>query len=134
MAVKLETQTIRIIALFEKITKVHARDCIEMDNCVYFLVDPGKVGLAIGKGGSVINGVRKALGKTVKVFGYYDNPEDMVKNLIPGVKNIELNGGSMVVSIQPKERTAAVGRNGANIRAVKEIMNRHFSIKNLKLR
>ncbi|MBI4175830.1 MAG: NusA-like transcription termination signal-binding factor [Candidatus Aenigmarchaeota archaeon] len=134
MGVKLETQTIRIIALFEKMTKVHARDCIEMDNCVYFLVDPAKVGLAIGRNGEVIKGVRNILGKTVKVFGYYSTPEDMIKNLIPGIKNIEFSNGSMTVSVPLKDRTSVVGRNGANIRAIKEIMNRHFSIKNFKLR
>ena len=39
MAVKLETEDIRNLAAFEKITKVHARDCIITDNCIYFLVD-----------------------------------------------------------------------------------------------
>ena len=61
MAVKLGIDSIRTIALFEKITNVHAKDCLITDDCVYFLVDPDKIGLAIGKNGSVIKEVRKSL-------------------------------------------------------------------------
>ena len=54
MTVKLETDTIRIIAAFENLTKVHARDCLVADNCIYFMVDADKIGMAIGKNGAVI--------------------------------------------------------------------------------
>ena len=39
MTVKLCTDSIRIIALFENITNVHAKDCIIMDNSIYFVVE-----------------------------------------------------------------------------------------------
>ena len=44
MSVKLGTDSIRNIAAFEKITEVHAHDCLITEECVYFLVDPEKVG------------------------------------------------------------------------------------------
>ena len=65
MAVKFETQSIRTLAYFEKKTNVHARDCIITDDCIYFLVEPEKIGMAIGKSGSIIKDVRKAFGKNV---------------------------------------------------------------------
>ena len=134
MAVKFETQSIRTLAYFEKKTNVHARDCIITDDCIYFLVEPEKIGMAIGKSGSIIKDVRKAFGKNVKVFGYYPDPEEMVRSMMPGIKNIDMSSDSMVITIPRDERVAAIGRNGSNIKIVREIMNRHFSVKNLKLR
>ena len=134
MGIKLETEDIRTIALFENITKVHAKDCLITDNCVYFLVDKEKVGLAIGKNGSVIRSVRNNLNKNVKIFGYSDTPEGMIRNLIQEPRSVTISDGSMTVSIAPEDRVGVIGRNGENIKAIREIMKRHFSIENLKLK
>ena len=134
MAVKLETQIIRTIAMFEKITKVHALDCIVTENCVYFLVNPEKVGIAVGKNGSTIKDVRRVLGKPIKIFGYFDDPEMLIKNMIPVVKNVDINNGSALISVPKEERNSVIGKNGTNIRAMRDILNRHFAIKNIRLR
>jgi len=134
MVVKLGIDSIRTIALFEKITNVHAKDCLITEDCVYFLVDPDKIGLAIGKNGTVIKEVRKSLGKQVKIFGYSDKPEDMIRNMIPNIKNLNFNNETMVITVSPEDKVAVIGKNGRNIKAIKEIMERHFSIKHIKLR
>ena len=134
MSVKLGIDSIRTIALFEKVTNVHAKDCLITEDCVYFLVDPEKIGLAIGKNGAVIKEVRKSLGRQVKIFGYSDKPEEMIKNLIPNIKTMTLNNGSMVISVPSDDKVSVIGKNGRNIKAIKEIMRRHFSIKYVKLR
>lgn len=134
MTVKLGIDSIRTIALFERVTNVHAKDCLITDDCVYFLVDPEKIGLAIGKNGAVIKEVRKSLGRQVKIFGYSDKPEDMINNLIPNIKTMTFNNGSMVISIPSDDKVNVIGKNGRNIKAIKEIMRRHFSIKYVKLR
>jgi len=134
MAVKLETEAIRNLAAFERITRVHARDCLITDKCVYFLVDSKKIGLAIGKNGSNIKEVRRVLGRQVRLFGYADSAEETIKNIVPDLKSIKMEGGSMVVSIQPKDRVSVIGRNGETIRVIRQILKRHFNIDNLKLR
>jgi N utilization substance protein A len=134
MSVKLETQTIRIIAAFEKMTKVHARDCIIIEDSIYFLVDPGKIGFAIGKNGSNIKEVSRSLGKAVRLFAYHDEPVEMVKSMVPSAKSIEIKKDMVSLTIPAGDRVAVIGRNGKNIKAIKDIMNRHFGIKSVKLR
>jgi len=134
MTVKLATEAIRTIAVFEKVTKVHAKDCLITDNCIYFLVDEKKVGLAVGKNGSVVKELRNMFRKQVKLFGYSDKLENMIKNMIPGLKNIRMYDDSVVVSIEPRDRVQVIGKNGENINAVREMLKRHFSINNLKIK
>ena len=133
MSIKLETEAIRTIAAFERVTKVHARDCLITDNCIYFLVEVGKVGLAIGKNGSVIKEMRRVLGRPIRIFGYSENPEDMIKSITP-VKTVKLEDDSLVVTIQPKDRVLIIGKNGETIRVVRDFLKRHYNINNLKLR
>ncbi|HJW96892.1 MAG TPA: NusA-like transcription termination signal-binding factor [archaeon] len=134
MLVKLGTDSIRNIAAFESVTEVHAHDCLITEDCVYFLVDPANVGLAIGKNGATIRELRKIFGKTVRVFGHYDSPELFIRNAFPNVKSVEMNNGRMTVAIPEEDRMGVIGRSGRNIKAVREIMERHFSIKDLRVK
>ena len=62
-AIKLTTDQIRLISLFQNVTKTTARDCIddEQQNKIIFVVNSGKMGLAIGKGGSNIKSLQNIL-------------------------------------------------------------------------
>jgi N utilization substance protein A len=134
MTIKLQTQNIRDIAVFERVTKVHVKDCIRDENCVYFMIETGKAGLAIGKNGAVIKSVSRVLGKTVKVFEFAQDLETMVKNMIPTAKNVETGNGSVTVTIPNSDRSVVIGRSGRNIKVMKEFLNRHFKINYLRLR
>ncbi len=134
MSIKLATQNIRDIAVFERVTHVHAKDCIRGESCVYVMIEQGKSGLAIGKNGSNVKSVGRVLGKPVKVFEFAPDLESMVKNMIPSVKGMEVNGESVTVSIPKSDRSVVIGRSGQNIKVMKEFLKRHFKIKYLRLR
>jgi N utilization substance protein A len=134
MPVKLETETIRIIALFERITKIHAKDCLIMEDCVCFLVDPEKIGLAVGKNGAVIREVKSLLKKDVRVLGYAETADDFIRAQVPTVKSIEIHDGAATLSIPSKDRVMAIGKNGRNIKIIREVLRRHFDIKAVRLR
>jgi N utilization substance protein A len=134
MSIKLTTEDIRVVGVFERIIGVHVRDCLINDDFVYFLIEPGKMGMAIGKNGAKIKSMSNALGKRVKVFEYAETPEEMVKNFIPSATSIEINDGVVTVSVPVTDRSAVIGRNGKNIKMIREFLNRHFNIKNLRLK
>jgi len=61
VSVKFDTATIRSINMFEDITGVEVMDAITLDDTAYFVVEEGKMGLAIGKGGKTIKKVQSRL-------------------------------------------------------------------------
>ncbi|MCK4714008.1 MAG: NusA-like transcription termination signal-binding factor [Candidatus Aenigmarchaeota archaeon] len=134
MTIKLQTQNIRDIGVFERVTNVHVKDCIRDENCVYFMIETGKSGLAIGKNGAVIKNVSRVLGKTVKIFEFAQDAETMVKNMIPTAKNVEVGNGSVTVTLPNSDRSVVIGRGGRNIKVMKEFLSRHFKINYLRLR
>ncbi len=134
MNIKIETAAVRNMTTFERITKVHPKDCLIKDDNAYFLVDPASVGIAIGKKGAHVRELTRILGKNVKIFGYSSQLEDQVRQMIPSARSIQVNDSTVTVSVAPEDRVTVIGRGGSNINAIKEILKRHFSIKNFRLR
>ena len=101
---------------------------------VYFMVEKGKSGLAIGKNGAIIKNVSKVLGKAAKVFEFSPELDEMVKSMIPTAKNVEIANGAVTVTIPNSDRSVVIGRSGRNIKVMKEFLNRHFKVNYLRLR
>jgi N utilization substance protein A len=134
MTIKLTTEHVRIVGTFERLAGVHVRDCLLDDDTVYFLIEPGKMGKAIGKNGNNIKSICSALGKKVKIFEYADTPEKLVRNLIPNLGSFEMNNDVITVSVPLSERSTIIGKNGKNIKMIRQFLERHFNVKNLRLR
>jgi len=134
MTIKLTTDHIRTVGVFERLTGVHVKDCLMDEQCVYFLIEPGKMGIAIGKSGGTIKNVSRALGKSVKIFEYAEGLEEMVKNFIPNLKNMEIMDSVVTVSVNVSDRSTIIGKNGRNIKMIREFLKRHFKIENLRLK
>lgn len=138
MTIVLNMETIRLLNLFENITKVHVKDCFVDDEDVYFIVEEGKIGLAIGKGGSSIKNVEKAIEKNVKVFEYSPNLVEFVKNLIPQAKEVSIinNTDSVEVEIRvdKSDKGYVIGRGGEKIKIYREILKRVHNVSDLRVK
>ncbi|MFQ6020485.1 MAG: NusA-like transcription termination signal-binding factor [Candidatus Aenigmatarchaeota archaeon] len=127
-----DTDTIRVITAFENITGTEVRDCIIYDT-IYFLVNPGKVAIAIGKNGQTIRTAEKMLKKPIKIFEWSENDLEFIKNMIPQSQKIEINDDNAIVSLDSKDRGAVIGREGSNINVIREFLLRNSNIKKLKI-
>ncbi len=134
MSVKIGNEEIQTLAIFEKATGTYARDCIKDGDSIYFVVEKGKMGTAIGKGGVNVKRVREILRKDIKIFEYSPQPEEMIKNMIPAVKEVEIKGEEAVITVDSKDRSAVIGKGGKNIKIIKELVSRHFKIKNVRIK
>ncbi|PJA22542.1 NusA-like transcription termination signal-binding factor, partial [archaeon CG_4_10_14_0_2_um_filter_Archaea_38_6] len=73
--IKLDTQTIQNLALFEKVTKASVKDCIEKDDEIIFIIDKKDFGKAIGRNGSNVKKMEQKLRKKVTLLKFDSNPE-----------------------------------------------------------
>jgi len=119
--------------MFENVTGVDARECVITDNKAYFVVPEGKAGMAIGKGGKVVQKVQKKLNKDVKVYEYSDNIGKFLNNIVPadirGV-DVEEEGEEKEVEIQVsrENKGRVVGKNGNKIDSIRHILARTHNV------
>jgi N utilization substance protein A len=134
--VKLTTEGIRYIALFESLTGAIARDCYVDDenDRVIFVVKKGDMGLAIGKNGNNINRVKRSVGKHVEIVEYSDEVDEFVANALQPVfvKKVQVvvkeNRKLAYVEVMSKDRGIAIGKNGRNIQKAKLLAQRHHGL------
>lgn len=131
-----DNDTIQLISAFERITRSRVHDCLKIDSeeepFVLFLIDRGGMGKAIGKGGENIKKAEDLIGCRIKVFEYSDNEAEFVKNLVPSAKSVKVDNGK--ASIKTQKRGAVIGKNGSNIKILKQILERNSTIKEIEVR
>ena len=98
-----DNDTIRLITAFENIAQTEVRDCVFADT-IYFLVNPGKMARTIGKNGYNIKNAEKMLGRPIKIFEWNNDDREFIKNMIPKVKKVEINGEKAVATLNSENR------------------------------
>ncbi len=135
--IKLTTDQMRLMSLFQNVTRATARDCIEDEkqNRVIFVVNSGKMGLAIGKGGSNIKTLQKIVKKNVELVEFDEDPAKFLKTMLNPklVSEVKLNkrdDGSLqaIVIVDPRKKGIVVGREGRNAEKARLLAKRYFGI------
>ena len=136
-SIKLSTDQIRLISLFQNVTKATARDCLddEKQNRIIFVVNEGKMGLAIGKGGSTIKSLQNILKRDVELVEYFDDPIKFLKNILNPkfVNEVKLDtkpdGSSQaIIIVDHGKKGLVVGRAGCNAEKARLFAKRYFNI------
>ena len=136
-SIKLTMDQMRKISLFQNITKVTPRDCIddEKQDRLIFVVNEGKMGLAIGKNGSNIKSLQNLLKRNIELVEYFNDPIKFLKNLLNAklineVKISKRVDGSpqAIVLVNPNNKGLVVGRAGRNAEKARLLAFRYFDI------
>jgi transcription termination/antitermination protein NusA len=140
--IKITCDEMRYIALFESISGASVKDCIvdEVEARAIFIVNPGQVGVAIGKGGRNIHTLEKMTGKKHEIIEYSEDPVQFIKNALKPAQVREVritektDGKKMaVVTINPKDKGIAIGKNGKNAERLRFLSKRYFDIQNVSI-
>ena len=135
--VTLTEDTLRYISLFENITKTHVRDCMEAEEKLVFVVDPGQANRAVGKAGEHVIRMKNTTGKNIQVVEYSDDPENFIRNVFYNysVQSVVLeNRGNIVhatVTVDPKVKGRAIGKNGRNLKIARDLVSRHHNVQSI---
>ena len=137
--IKFTSREMRYIALFQSITGATVKDCIVDDsdlNRIIFVVKEGSIGMAIGN----IHQLEKMTGKKHEVIEHSDNPAQFIKNALKPAKVDEvriterMDGKTIaVISVNPKDKGVAIGKNGRNAERIRFLAKRYFQIQNVSI-
>ncbi|MCW3993262.1 MAG: NusA-like transcription termination signal-binding factor [Candidatus Bathyarchaeota archaeon] len=140
--IKFTSKEMRYISLFESVTGANVKDCIvnEEQSRVIFVVKEGEIGMAIGRGGRNIHTLERMTGKKHEIIEYSETPAQFIKNALKPamVKEIRIterpNGKTMaVVTVNPKDKGVAIGKNGRNAERLRFLAKRYFQIENVSI-
>ena len=135
--IKLTTDQMRLMSLFQNITKATARDCVEDEkqNRIIFVVNEWKIGLAIGNCCYHFKQLQNKIDRYVELVEYSDDPIKFLKNIlnekyILEIKMSERLDGShqAIVIVNNSKKGVVVGREGRNAEKARLLARRYFDI------
>lgn len=133
--IKLDQETLRLFALFEKVTRARARDVVEEEDRKTFVVDEGQVGKAVGRGAQNLKRLRDLLDVDIDVVGYAEEPEKFIRNIFHRfkVESVEFKprgdqGEVAHVTVDAAEKGKAIGKAGRNVNMARTLAKRHHDI------
>ena len=135
--IKLTSEELKLIALFQKITRASARDVIDDErmNRLIFVVNEGKMGLAIGKGGSNIKNLQNILKRDIELVEYAPEPETFLKKILNPkfILSVEfserLDGTTQAeITVNAEKKGVVVGREGRHAQKARLLAKRYFNI------
>jgi N utilization substance protein A len=133
MNVVIDSDTLQLISLFERMTRARVKDClpVEGEDRIVFVVNKGSLRNALGKRGENVKKLRERIKKIVDVIEYSPDPEKFVRNIFHNfkVKKVKIDNGASgltaYVTVDPKDKGRAIGREGKNLKLARKILARH---------
>ncbi len=138
--IRLGSEEIRYMTIFENLTGAGIKDCVYSEDVMGFLVNHGDMGLAIGKSGSNIKKVKRAVGREVVVMEFSDDATEFVRNLFQPIKvrqvriHISKSNKVAIVEVNRDDRGRIIGHNGHKIKIARSLASRHHNITDIKIK
>jgi len=128
-----DSQTISVINTFETLTKVNVRDCLFDNKTIYFLVEEGMMGKAIGKSGQNIKIAEKFLKKNIVLFEWSPDLNKFIKNLVPEAKSFRILSETLFLQIDKKDKPLVIGKNGQKLNIIRSFLERNANINEVRI-
>lgn len=133
MKLKIDNETFRYLSVFGTLTGVSAVDCFEYGDEIVFVVEAGKIGIAVGKKGSNIKKVENLLKKKIRLVEHSQDAVAFVNNIIYPLKpkNVYVStksDGTQAINVQVDARMKRTFmRKGKNLyNLLEQLVSRHF--------
>lgn len=136
MRIKYTKELLGSMGVFARLTGTAVRDCFEMDGVLYFVVEPGEIGKAIGKGGSTVRELQERLKRRIRIIEFHPEIQEFVKNAIYPLKvdSVERQGEILVLKSADRGiKGLLIGRNAKNLNMLKDVVRRYFTVEDIKV-
>jgi len=131
---KLNNEESKKIIFFQQIIGAAVRDFVETDEQVAVIVANGDIGKAVGRNGRNIEALERVIKKKAWFIEHSEDISRFVENIFfPTKVNSERSGNEIILNIDSKNKKFIIGKGGNKIRLAKQILDRHFGIKNIRI-
>jgi NusA-like KH domain protein len=132
-----DRETIRIINFIENIINTNVKDCIIQDNSIYVLIDKNSIQKLSPYNISLINVLKKILGRNIEIIPFSSDLREFLKFLIPYLISYRIveNGNKKILEIKVEKmfKGIIIGRNKKKLEVYKKIVSRNFKINDIKI-
>ncbi len=129
-----DNETLGYIRLFEARTGAQVKDCLEAEEKLVFLVQPGEIPKAVGPNGVLVERLKGMLKREIQVVEYSDDPATLARNIFYFYSPIKVEltpkgkGRHATVSVDPAWKARAIGKAGRNLKIARAVLLRHTDI------
>lgn len=132
---KYDVEAIKLISLFEKITRARVKDLFIGDTPVFVVVE-GDLRKALGKNNTNLQKIERLLKKRVKVVEFSSSRLQFVLNVIAPIRVADItqeNNTVVLKSKDTKSRGYLIGRAGSTLRHFEKIVKTYYDIDEIKV-
>ena len=136
MKIKYTRELLERMNLFLRATGAGLKDCFEGEDTLYFVVENGEIGKAIGKGGIIVKELQNKLQRKIRIIEFHPDAAEFVKNVIYPltVDGVEVHGTIVVVhSLDRNTKGLLIGRNAKNLNMLTKVVQRYFTVDEIKV-
>jgi len=122
--------------LFSRDTGALLRDCFEVEDALYFIIEPGDMGKAIGKQGRVVKDLQFKLNKKIKLIEFNSDVTRFLSNAIYPLRVDQITDEQGIIHLKSADRTVKsqlIGRNAKNLNMLTNVAKRYFEVKEIKV-
>jgi transcription termination/antitermination protein NusA len=131
-----DTELLKIMALFENLTRSKLKDCFFDREKLVFMVEPGEMGKALGKNKSNVMQLEKMMKRKIKIVEF--NPERLqfITNYLVPLKIVDIKEEGDIVTItgsDTKTKGLIIGIKAQNLRNLEKVAGKYFTIQEIKV-
>ncbi|MBC7128853.1 MAG: NusA-like transcription termination signal-binding factor [Thermoplasmatales archaeon] len=137
MKIKLTQEEMNYINIAEGFIHTPIIDCVGKEDRITFIVEKGRLGKAVGKEAKNIKKLEEIFKKEVRIVEYDTDIKQFIVNLFKPFKLDKIifdeKEKKASVVVNPNDKGKAIGKDGRNIKIIREIAKRHHDIEELKV-
>ncbi|MCL4359463.1 MAG: NusA-like transcription termination signal-binding factor [Candidatus Thermoplasmatota archaeon] len=138
--ITIDNKIMGYIAMFERISHAELKECLENDDMVLFIVGEKRLAEIFNRNKNIVSELKEKVNKHILLAESSRDLLMFVKNLFYryGVKEIDItwkeNMTDILVAVETTEIGKAIGKEGRNIKLLKEAVGRFFPIHSLNIK
>lgn len=131
-----DVELIKIINLFENVTKARVKDAFYMKDLLTFIVFEGDMFKALGKNLENLKRIESMLKRKIKIVEYNTEMVKFITNLLYPYKVDTITVDGKIVTItdeDTKTKGLIIGAKAQNLRQYETIVKKYFDIEEIKV-